>query len=130
MMQHHPHDYGFIQSILDRLPGSVLGSVRSTYTQQYEQAGRQAANHYLLAVKDCLQGKTLLVHSDEALRAKAERLAKNCHVDDLDRAERYLASVGLPLPQGITQPVSWRGLNARSGGNAHCGANRTASRNS
>ncbi len=101
-VHHHPADSHFVTTILSRLPLALQGSVSKTYGYQFDTNGRQAANHYLLAVQDDLQGKTLLTLSDENIRLKAERLAVNFRSDDLSKAIQYLASQGFDLPAGDT----------------------------
>ena len=81
-MNHYPADAHFIEGIIFRLPQSIAASVRNTYGYQYGNAGRQAANHYLLIRRGITRlAKPLLTHSDETLRTKAERLAKVCNVN-------------------------------------------------
>ncbi len=102
-MNHHPADTLFIDDTLQKLPASIAASVRNTYSYQYDQQGRQAANLYLLGVQDYTTGKTLLTHSDDTLKTKAERIAKVCDVSSVEKAAAYLDSVGLPLPTGDTE---------------------------
>ena len=120
---HHPADGHFIESVVSRLPLSIAGSVCNTYSYQYNTQGRQAANTYLLNVQDYLSGKSLLMLSDENIRLKAERLADNCKIHDLDKAADYLSQQGFDLPAGDTDesilarvkcPVWWqRGLRRK-----------------
>ncbi len=102
-MSHHPADVFFIEDTLHKLPVSIAASVRNTYSYQYIQKGRQAANLYLLSVQDYTNDKTLLTHSDDTLRTKAERLAKICNVTSKEKSAAYLLSAGLSLPAGDTE---------------------------
>ncbi|CAG0902389.1 unnamed protein product [Cyprideis torosa] len=102
-VSHYPADAPFIESVLSCLPLSLQSSVANTYSYQFNTTGRQAANLYLLNVQNYLSGKTLLTHSDENIRLKAERLADNCKINDLERATKYLNSQGFELPAGDTE---------------------------
>ncbi|MEZ5534416.1 MAG: replication endonuclease [Thiolinea sp.] len=99
-ISHYPADITFIESTLARLPLSLQRSVGNTYSYQFNTSGRQAANLYLLSVQGYLDGKTLLTLSDENIRLKAERLAGNCKVTDMNKAADYLQSQGFSLPAG------------------------------
>ncbi|MGB0849596.1 MAG: replication endonuclease, partial [Thiolinea sp.] len=101
-MNHYPGDKLFIDGILHKLPSAIAASVRNTYGYQYDRQGRQAANLYLLSVEGYTSGKTLLMHSDDTIRHKAQRLVKVCDVKSVEKAAAYLASVGLSLPAGDT----------------------------
>ena len=101
-MNHFPADCHFIDGIISRLPFAIHNSIRNTYSYQYDQSGRQAANLYLMGVENYLEGKSLLTFSDENLRIKAQHLADNCKIHDLDKAAEYLASQDMPLPTGDT----------------------------
>ena len=120
---HYPADSHFIESVVSRLPLSIAGSVCNTYSYQYDTQGRQAANTYLLSVQGYLSGKSLLTFSDENIRLKAQRLADNCKIHDLEKAADYLNQQGFGLPAGDTDesilarvkcPVWWqRGLRRK-----------------
>ncbi len=103
-MKHHPHDADFIAAIRARLPVGIQGQLESTYSFLYDTQGRQAANHYWLTVKDPLEGKSLLVHSDADLKAKAQRLAQYAEgMSHIDQAAAYVGSQGLALPNAATE---------------------------
>ena len=122
-MNHYPADGHFIDGIITRLPFAIHNSIRNTYSYQYDQSGRQAANLYLMGVGEYLKGKSLLTFSDENLRIKAQHLADNCKIHDLEKAAEYLNQQGFGLPAGDTDesilarvkcPVWWqRGLRRK-----------------
>lgn len=98
----YPADRPFIDNILQQLPANIAASVRNTYGYQFDQQGRREANLYMLSVQDYTTGKTLLSHSDDTIKTKAERITKVCDVSSTNKAAAYLSSIGLCLPTGDT----------------------------
>lgn len=96
----HRDDFEWLQGKAEALPRQWLRHVRPAYSRRYRRQGRQAANLYMLVASERAGAFPLpLSADDEAIRAKAERMAERCSRATLDAARAFANQQGVAPPE-------------------------------
>jgi hypothetical protein len=103
-MKPHPLDSSHIEQTLSQVPLRFHSVLNQNYQTKYQQESRRDANLYFLDVQGKVKNKPVVSISDEGLRVKAKRLARD--VSRIIQQSGFYAGLSFCEFNGVDEPTA------------------------